>query len=372
MASRGATEEATGRWSDQYLVRAIDGSALAPASKTSYQRALRMLDRVRHKQAAQALAGGCACSSDGLCVWLLDVDGAWGAVMQKYPAVNTRHMLTKTILATFKHAMGCSGAPRDGDVQPAHSPACCTECGPAHDRWLAIMRDLEAAARSRILSSEMSEREERAWVDFRDVQALEARIRADPTCCGTHEHLLLAMYSLTEPLRGGDLGVVRILPDEPAAEATAGNVLIVPPRSDAPCVLLLREHKTSSSHGMLRRVLCAALTSVIRASLRRQPREMLFVAPRGAPFTSEAVFTSWANRALARIFGRPTTANTLRHSYVTALHDAGVSAGAIVETAARMGHDVSTAVAYRRIRSPRRHPRVDGNSGELLLPSAGQ
>lgn len=193
--------------------------------------------------------------------------------------------------------------------------------------------------------------------------------------CGTVEHLLVAMSSLTEPMRGGDLGLMRLLytaSDDPSVDTTAGNVLVVPPQSDALCTLLLREHKTSASHGTLRRVLCAALSRVIRVSLRRQPREMLFVAPRGAPFTSEAAFTSWANRALARMFGRPTTANTLRHSYVTALHNAGVSAAAIIETAARMGHDVATAVAYRRIRSPRRPQRISLESGELLLGSGGQ
>ena len=377
MADREATDEATGRWRDEILARAINESALAPASKASYQRALRMLDGVRHEQAARALAGGCSCSSDGLCAWLLEVDAAWGAITQKYCSINTRHMLVKSVLAAFKHALGCAGVSCDGDgeTRPAHSPSCCSECGPAHGRWLAIMRELDATARSRVLSSEMSQREERAWIDFHDVQKLEARLRADPMSCGTLEHLLVAMYTLTEPVRGGDLGCVRLLHtvvDDQSVDATAGNVLIVPPQSDALCVLLLREHKTSKSHGTLRRVLCAALSGAIRASLRQQPRAMLFITPNGVPFTSEAAFTAWANRTMGRVFGRPATANTLRHSYVTALHDAGVSAAAIMETAARMGHDVATAVAYRRIRSPRRPQRVSLESGELLLGSGGQ
>lgn len=233
------------------------------------------------------------------------------------------------------------------------------------------MRQLDDAARSRILSSELTERERNAWVDFSEVQALEAQQRADPLEWGSLDHLLVAMYTLTEPVRGGDLGRVQLLDTSANGTGqvdveTPGNVLLVPPNGGL-CVLLLRQHKTTATHGTLRRVLCRDLSDTVRASIRRQPRTMLFVSPKNQAFATEAAFTQWANRTFARLFQKPVTANILRHSYITALHAQNAPTAALVATATRMGHSLATAVAYRRITQERPATVINLDTGEVLL-----
>ena len=371
-ASEATEEQKLGRWQDLQLVKAIQESGLAPSSKQAYERVIRMLDAVRREQDTLRLAGGgCECT-DSLCRWLLDVDNTWRAIEHKYAAINTRHQIVKTILALFKYVLGCTSS-RDSSVGEGerHNQACCDDCGPAHEAWGLIMRQLDETTRNRVLSSEMSERESNAWVDFSEAQALEAELRANPLQHGSLEHLLVAMYTLTEPVRGGDLGRVHLLHTsadgtDAVNVETPGNVLLVPPNGGL-CVLLLREHKTSTSHGMLRRVLCQALSDTVRASITRLPRTMLFVSPKNQPFATEGAFTQWANRNFARLFNKPVTANILRHSFITTLHAQNAPTAALVATAKRMGHGLATAVAYRRITRERPATVINLDTGEVLL-----
>ena len=193
-------------------------------------------------------------------------------------------------------------------------------------------------------------------------------MRADPAVNGTPVHLLLACYVLFEPCHGGDLGAVRLLFQAHEHDTEPGNVMIVPPDAEKRCVLLLRDHKTARTYPLIRRVCPQTLSAIIRESLRKHPRDMLFVSPSGVRFSSEAVFTSWANRALAALFGRRVTANTLRHSFISAINPQRTPQAALVLTAERMGHSVAQQRAYHRVSDD--SPAVTSDvieSGELLV-----
>jgi hypothetical protein len=213
-------------------------------------------------------------------------------------------------------------------------------------------------------SSEMSAREEAGWIDMKDVRNAEEHLRTE---CGSARHLLLAFAALTEPVRGGDLGRVRVCTENALPDSE--NYLIAA-ADGGKTILVLREHKTSHAAkvGTLRRVLPKQLADVIQASLLAVPRDWLFEAPRGGPFTQEAHFTAWANRIYKEVFGRAVTANILRHAFISAIDVNRTSTAALEATAARFGHSLATQMSYRRLSPSRKRkaPPAD-DTGEMLV-----
>jgi hypothetical protein len=134
-------------------------------------------------------------------------------------------------------------------------------------------------------------------------------------------------------------------------------------------MLVLREHKTAHAAkvGALVRVLPQQLAAVVRASLQASPRDWLFEAPRGGPFTEEAHFTAWANRVYKAVFGKPVTANILRHAFISAIDVNRTSTAALEATAARFGHSLATQIAYRRLSPSRKRKASAVDDGELLV-----
>jgi hypothetical protein len=62
------------------------------------------------------------------------------------------------------------------------------------------------------------------------------------------------------------------------------------------------------------------LVALIERSLAAQPRDWLLVSPRtGEPWREAGAFGLYMRGALKRIFGKPVTANSLRHAFATAL-----------------------------------------------------
>ena len=95
-------------------------------------------------------------------------------------------------------------------------------------------------------------REVEAYIVYADVKAAEERLRAE---YGSPRHLLLAFAALTEPVRGGDLGRVRVC-SAGAAPAT-GNYIEPPAGAAGKTTVVLRNHKTAHAAkvGTLVRVL---------------------------------------------------------------------------------------------------------------------
>ena len=300
---------------------------------------------------AQGLAGGQA-APGALAEWIARPSCAWPTIQTAYPAVRTQQQAVKCILAVFKYGLDCS---KECLLSQKHSNACGAACGSAHAEWHAILRQLDQKVRAQVASSEMSAREQEAWIEWSHVKAAEERLRAE---YGSPRHLLLSFAALTEPVRGGDLGHVFVC--TAGAAPAAGNYIDLSAAGAAgKATLVLRDHKTAYAVkvGTLVRVLPQQLAAVARASLEASPREWLFLAPRGGPFTEEAHFTAWANRVYKAVFAKPVTANILRHAFISAIDVNRTSTAALEATAARFGHSLATQLAYRRL-SPSRKRRA--------------
>lgn len=86
-----------------------------------------------------------------------------------------------------------------------------------------------------------------------------------------------------------------------------------------------------------------------------------------AHLPEEAHFTAWANRVYKAVFGKPVTANILRHAFISAIDVNRTSTAVLDATAARFGHSLATQIAYRRLLPSRKRKASSVDDGELLV-----
>lgn len=157
--------------------------------------------------------------------------------------------------------------------------------------WLRASKELKAQQQARLIANEPSARQQRGYVDLRDVVRV-------CTCLakGSRQHLLLAFYTMIPPLRC-DLNRVALL-QCPASAATISqndvdtvkekNFLCLPADKKKPAISVLREFKTANSAGTWRRTLPMNPTQELWTSLQAEPhRKWLFNTKSGRPYTAK-------------------------------------------------------------------------------------
>lgn len=212
------------------------------------------------------------------------------------------------------------------------------------DQWAVYQKDLNKKNTERVLTGDPTEREIVNWVPWKKVLAIESELRR--TEFGSLRHLVLAMYTHMEPMRG-DFGNVKLYSESPPSESTTGNYLFLSRESNK-TVLHLNEYKTSKRYGEYTRTIPESLVAVIRSSLRDEPREYLFVSFDGKPYEKKNSFVKFANRMLYSIFGKHMSITLLRHAFISAIDFNASKAGDLMNVAKNMQHSIEMQQYYRR------------------------
>ena len=218
--------------------------------------------------------------------------------------------------------------------------------------WLRASKELEAQQQARLKENEPSARQQRGYVDFKEVIKVRTALAK-----GSRQRLLLAFYTMIPPLRC-DLNRVTLL-QCPASAATISpddvdavrenNFLCLPADRKKPAILVLREFKTANSAGIWRRTLPMNLTQELWASLQAElPRRWLFTTSSGSPYTAKN-FSKWCCSVLQKLFGRPLTLTLLRHSYLNSMDWNKLTIAARENLASDMCHSTETQDTYRWI-----------------------
>lgn len=202
----------------------------------------------------------------------------------------------------------------------------------------------QSGTQRRILNGELSEREKKSWLPWKEVLEVQRREAAERP--GEVDTLLISMYTLMEPLRQ-DFGDVRIVYSDAQAKSlpeTQGFVQL--DKADRTTgSLILRQYKTARKYGAFRRAIPAELVQEIWRSLDKNPREHLF-----GPYRNRNSFVQQTNRVFCRLFGgRRVTVNTLRHSFISGLDFNTKTPGELFRTSKMMAHGISMQQMYRRL-----------------------
>jgi len=256
-------------------------------------------------------------------------------IKKQYPEVATQKSVVTAVLPALR---------RMPAMQQQHRQALAI--------WLQASKELEAQQQARLKGNEPSARQQRGYVDFKEVIKVRTSLAK-----GSRQRLLLAFYTMIPPLRC-DLNRVALL-QCPATAATTSqddvdtlkenNFLCLPADRTKPAILVLRELKTANSAGIWRRTLPMKLTQELWTSVQAEPpRRWLFTTMSGVPYTAKN-FSKWCCSVLQKLFGRPLTLTLLRHSYLNSMDWNKLTIAAREDLAAAMCHSTETQETYRWI-----------------------
>jgi len=290
---------------------------------------------------------------------ILDFESSKNAILASQNALRTKHAWVKTVRNIFHHALNCEEAKNNPDFQLVKS------------KWEELNKEISVEVEKVAKTSQLSVREADSWCPHSEWLSTEQQLRKAEF--GSANHLLIGFSGGCgfPPLRGGDLGLVTVVSskDRGADEKykDGGNVLIWN-GLDKESFLLVRNHKTTKTHGTLKRPIPQSLKEIINESFRQNPRTVLFTSPKtNAQFETEESFSRWAQRAFKKIFdGKAVTMNTARHSFISALDTHQMSTQDLEDVATLMGQSVGEQRKYFRLSPKRlREKRIGINLNEV-------
>jgi len=202
--------------------------------------------------------------------------------------------------------------------------------------WQELFSEIDNKIEQAYIDQQATAKEQANWVSWDKV--LEKEQELARTSYASKDHLLLAMYSLIEPMRQ-DYGAVKIYEDEPDVEE--GNYIVM---RENPRVVL-QEYKTATAYGKKERMLPEVLKRIIEKSLESNPRQYLFVSVDGQPYKDNS-YTRFANRTLEKVFGKRFTVSMMRHSFVNT-KDFNDTNG-VFKNAKLLGHSVKEHLLYKK------------------------
>lgn len=225
-----------------------------------------------------------------------------------------------------------------------HWPEAGAEFSQERDAWSAIQKELNKQNMERVLTGNPTEREIVNWVPWTKVIEAERHLRT--TEYASWNHLMLAMYTHIEPIRA-DYGNVKLYFSEPVPDCTETNFMLVS-TTKGKSFLCLNKYKTANRYGRFKRDLPESLVSIIRESVRQEPRDFLFMSTEGKPYTNKASFGKYANRVFHQIFKKHMTISLLRHSFISAIDYNSSRAKDLIAVSKNMQHSLGMQQYYRR------------------------
>jgi len=205
--------------------------------------------------------------------------------------------------------------------------------------WMEIREEIrEPPADLPVKENQPTEKQEKANMSFDKI----CKIR-DQLPDGSDGRLLLSFYTILKPLRS-DFNCVRIYFSKPK-EKDDGNYIVLGDVNK----LYLSEYKTAERYGTEVLKIPDELLEQIKTSLKRNPREYLFVNRFGEPYNDPANFGRWANKAIRNLLNNDhISLTTFRHIYLsqTDLDIKNMPYGERKKLAHEMGHSVAMQGKY--------------------------
>jgi hypothetical protein len=244
---------------------------------------------------------------------------SWALLCEAYGADNYRTLRAFVNLALS--LLSRAAAAREGMAAAAVLDA--------HASWKELYASVSPQALEHYETSEPTEKMLASHVPWGELEQMRDKLITDSP--HSMETLMLALYTHLPPSRI-DFGSTRIygqrsgdpppMPDTPEEKATPNFLVIAKyPDGRVKMTLTISAFKTKSAKFPRSvRQLPAPLVALVTASLVAMPREWLLVSPRTSqPWKDDHAFGLYMRKVLLRMFGKPVTANSIRHAFATAL-----------------------------------------------------
>ena len=203
--------------------------------------------------------------------------------------------MINTVLTVYKHTKGLRESKQK-----------------AYTCWIENFKQVNEKVQEKYEKIEASERQIEAYVPWKEI--IKTRDELDKT---SQEYFILCLYTMLPPARA-DFNKVRILKENKVNDTLIKeypNHLIIMSKG---MKLVYNEFKTRSKKlQQYEKILPDELVSVIKESIKRNPRDYLVISDKtGEPYHKANSFTQHVKRVLYKVFGKSMSINTLRHSFV--------------------------------------------------------
>lgn len=172
--------------------------------------------------------------------------------------------------------------------------------------------------------------------------------KQDPhvTIKSSQEYLLLTILNELTPKRS-DFGEVRIYRNKDPNKYDGNYIVLHDASSNVSSYLVLNNYKTSKSLGRYEEELTAEADKVIKESLRRHPRDYLFVGHDRKPYSTNDSYGKYVVRVFNTLFGKKTGTSLWRHIFITEKVSAEASEATREAIARSMLHSEKQQGRYR-------------------------
>lgn len=190
-----------------------------------------------------------------------------------------------------------------------------------------------------------TERQTLSHMDWPDIITIR-----DKLPYASKEHLLLSLYTYVPPRRQMDYAKLRVYTDPSEEPQLDHNHLHIFNKKRNSPYIYVHDFKTAKYYkGFMNDEIPPEFIKIIKASLKKEPRQYLFEMPSGQPYDGDAKsFQRYSNRVLKRVLGnKGMSVNVIRHSYSMHLNSKpNITIGDREKNARKMGHSLRKNLAY--------------------------
>lgn len=254
-------------------------------------------------------------------------------IKEKYPNINTRKNMLTPLLSLFR-------------VNPSLLK---DEIGQkSKEEWKNYHDDMSALQTVKIKKNKMPEKYKEKYTSMEEIELKLRELRkGDPhtTLRDSQRFMLLTLLTDIKPKRS-DLGSIRIYKDKDPNKKDE-NYIVLREKATEPTYLVLNNYKTKKFYGRVEEDLATDTVKVLKQSLRRFPRDYLFIDHHMRPYQSNDAYGKFVVRVFNELFGKKMGTSLFRHVYAIEKVNPNAPEEELDETARLMLHSTEVNRNYR-------------------------
>lgn len=273
---------------DSTIVRIIENAYTKDTTRSNYLNRLTRLKEI--------------CDNKSYFNILSNPDTYYVSIRENYPNISTRKNVLTLILALFKN----SEALRNDLVDQ-------------HKRWRKFHDDMDGFQEAKYKKNMPNPDQLAKYTPMEEIELRykELKKESDPheTLQSSQTIVLLSIITSTPPKRS-DYGSMAIY-QEKDPNHTDENYLVIRSNPKHTSYMVFTKYKTSDEHRRIEQDIPKQTFKDIHDSLRRHPRDYLFMNRFNDPFKTNDAFSKFVIRTFKRLFDRNTGVTMLRHIFIT-------------------------------------------------------
>jgi hypothetical protein len=218
----------------------------------------------------------------------------------------------------------------------------------ASHEWIKYNEHLMTFYETKSKQNLITEKQKEHYVSFAEIELKfhEFQKEDDPhaTLAKSMMYLLLGIITDITPKRS-DLGNIKIYREDP--NINTENYLVLKPKGEGSSYIVLNIYKTSKFYKRYEEDLSSKFINILKQSLRRYPREHLFINTEHKPYYENATYGKFVQRTFEKLFGKSTGTSLLRHIYIVEKVDFSQSEEELNQIANSMLHSINIQRKYR-------------------------